>query len=114
MLCATKQRLVQRHLPREHVIPFPTYGGIQVQVKLLRLESSSHMAFSSHGILATPVQSSIDAVEHWNVNFMYRHKKMLYLGKLSICIFLCTNEQTQTNEANLYSPPSTHSLCCSL
>ena len=61
MLCATKQRLVQRHLPREHVIPFPTYGGIQVQVKLLRLGSSSHMAFSSHGILATPEQSSIDA-----------------------------------------------------
>ena len=51
-------QLRDRHLPREHMNPSPTYGGIQVQVKLLRPRSSSHMAFSSHGMPATPVQSS--------------------------------------------------------
>jgi len=44
---------------REHMNPSPTNGGIQVQVKLLRPRSSSHMAFASHGIPALPVQSSV-------------------------------------------------------
>ena len=39
--------------------PSPINGGIQVHVKLSRLTSSSHMAFSSHGMPAIPVQSSV-------------------------------------------------------
>ena len=53
-----KQRRSERHLPREHMNPSPTYGAMQVHVKLSRLLSSSHMAFSSHGMPAIPVQSS--------------------------------------------------------
>jgi len=40
----------------KHENPFPSRGGIQVQEKLLGPGSSSHTAFSSHGVL---VQSSV-------------------------------------------------------
>ena len=58
LLHAATTLAIERRLPREHMNPSPTYGGIQVQVKLSRPRSSSHMAFSSHGMPATPVQSS--------------------------------------------------------
>ena len=44
---------------RVHMNPSPLYGGMQVQVKLSRPGSSSHMAFASHGIPSLPVQSSV-------------------------------------------------------
>ena len=69
--------------------PSPTYGGIQVQVKLSHPQSSLHMAFSSHGMPATPVQSSVGR-EYEGVNdflvYMYVVQNM---SQIYHCTKLC-------------------------